>query len=111
MPSQRPSFTSTSDASGSWGCGAVSSDNQWFQLPWPAANANKNIAIKEMIPIVISAAVWGHLWKGKQVLFLSDNESVVSVLNTRAAKDRQTVGTSIVLPVLLCCHAPVHFCR
>ena len=97
MPSQHPSFTSTSDASGSWGCGAVSSDNQWFQLPWPAANANKNIAIKEMIPIVISAAVWGHLWKGKQVLFLSDNESVVSVLNTRAAKDKQLVHLSCCL--------------
>ena len=52
---------------------------------------------KEMVPVVISAAVWGPLWKGKHVLFLSDNESVVSVLNTRKTKDRQLLHLSCCL--------------
>ena len=34
MPPSNPSFVIRSDASGSWGCGAVY-DNLWFQLEWP----------------------------------------------------------------------------
>ena len=52
--------------------------------------------IKEMVPVVISAA-WGFLWKEKYVRFLSDNESVVSVLNTRKTKERQLLHLSCCL--------------
>ena len=44
----------TSDASGSWGCGAFSSTNQWFQLQLPVEWASVHITVKELLPIVVS---------------------------------------------------------
>ena len=40
--------------SGSWGCGAYCVDtNVWFQLQWPPLGAKVNIAIKELIYVVV----------------------------------------------------------
>ena len=97
MPSEEITATSTSDASGSWGCGAIASNHHWFQLKWPSTWSNSNIASKEMVPVVISAAIWGIHWHGQHILFRCDNESVVSVINTRNAKDRQLVHLSCCL--------------
>ena len=36
IPPEEVSSHITSDASGSWGCGAYSSLHNWFQLAWPA---------------------------------------------------------------------------
>ena len=52
---QAPGGAVTSDASGSWGCGAYSG-SQWFQLQWNDNLLNKSIAVKEMVPIIIAAA-------------------------------------------------------
>ena len=80
--------TLVSDASGSWGCGAfVGESLEWFQLKWPDAWADMHIAAKELYPIVIGAAVWGSQWTGLQVLFLCDNQAVVSTLSSRAVRD------------------------
>ncbi len=78
-----PTRPVTSDASGSWGCGAFS-DHLWFQLKWPAAMGQCHISIKEMIPIVIAAATWGHTWTGQLVHFRSDNAAVI---NAGSSKD------------------------
>ncbi len=53
--------TVTSDASGGWGCGAFC---KWFMLQWLESGI---ITVKELVPIVIAAAVWGSEWKGKTV--------------------------------------------
>ena len=56
---QKSSVFVTSDASGSWGCGAYSRNSgSWFQVEWPASWHSINIAIKELVPIVINAALW-----------------------------------------------------
>ena len=94
MPPPQHSFSVLSDVSGSWGCGAISSTQEWFQWQWPKADQISNIAIQEMIPVVISAAIWGNTWQGNRVLILSDNESVVSVLNARSARDTRLVHLS-----------------
>ena len=91
MPPLQPSVVTLSDASGSWGCGATSG-MQWFQLQWPPQLQGRStplssIAVKEMIPVVISAAIWGLEWTGKHVLFRCDNSSVVSILTHWSAKD------------------------
>lgn len=78
----------TSDASGSWGCGAFSSTCQWFQFPWPSEWAEVHITIKELVPIVFSCALWGHRWKGESVLAYTDNAAVVSIVNSGKSKDR-----------------------
>ena len=47
------------DASDSWGCGSVFG-TQWMQLAWSADWAQRDIMAKELLPIVLSCAVWGH---------------------------------------------------
>ena len=62
MPPGDPAHVVTSDASGSWGCGALTDTGQWFQVQWPESWAEINIAAKEMVPVVISVAIWGQVW-------------------------------------------------
>ena len=70
---QSPDVTIWSDASGSWGCAAVW-ENQWFQVGWQKFEefSEASIAAKEMLPILVAAAVWGHRWVGSTVLCNSD---------------------------------------
>ncbi len=48
------------DASGSWGCGTAWNE-KWFQLSWSKAEEVREWSImpKELLPIVVAAAVWG----------------------------------------------------
>ncbi len=57
-----PDVTLTSDASGSWGCGAFS-NTDWFQYQWPPSTQDYHITTKELIPIVIAMAIWGPAWQ------------------------------------------------
>ena len=77
----------TSDASGSWGCGAWSGQ-KWFQAEWDDASRQKCIAVKELVPIIIAAVIWGPEWKGQLVCAHCDNKAVVDVLGSRSCKDR-----------------------
>lgn len=80
--------TVVSDASGSWGCGAfVAESGEWFQLEWPEAWASADISVKELVPIVISATIWGGHWADSRVTFRCDNEAVVHVLSSRTARN------------------------
>ena len=83
---QTADITLTSDASGSWGCGAFY-DSRWFHFQWNSRLTHLPIATKEMIPIVISAAIFGGLWSGKIVHFHTDNMAVVHVVNALFCKD------------------------
>ena len=90
FPSLPSGPTLVSDASGRLGCGSFSqADHAWFQLEWPPSWVTVNIAIKELIPIVISSAIWGSRWQGTSVTFLSDNQAVVTFLTKRSAWDLQ----------------------
>ena len=83
-----PEVIVTSDASGSWGCGAFW-EEQWFQLAWAdtQCSRNMNIAVKKLIPLVIAAAVWGRQWQGRTVGCKCDNQAVVAVLHSRTSKE------------------------
>ena len=81
-----PTATLTSDASGSWGCGAFTADGQWFQVRWPEAWGGVHITVKELLPIVVACAVWGHLWKGRTVRCLCDNAAVVAIVRSGTSK-------------------------
>ena len=82
-----PSIEVTSDASGSFGCGALSSYG-WFQVQWPDSWQGISIAAKELVPVVIAAATWGRLWQRTCIRFRCDNMAVVSVLRSRTSRDR-----------------------
>ena len=86
---QEPTITVTSDASGRWGCGAFWSSH-WFQLAWTNTTCTEevNIATKELIPIVMAAAMWGKAWGGLVVCCRCDNDAVVAVVNRRTSRDQ-----------------------
>ena len=89
--------TLTSNASGSWECGAYWG-SKWFQLAWSSTSCPEdiNIAAKELVPIVIAAAMWGRCWTGQMVCCQCDNSAVVVVLNRRTSRDSDLMH-------LLCC--------
>ena len=98
MPPEAPSHVVTSDASGSWGCGEVTDSGQWFQVQWPESWAEIAIAAKEMVPVVISAAIWGVQWAKCRVLVRSDNMAVVHCLTTGTARN------PLLMHLLRCLH-------
>ena len=58
-PPPNPSMTCFTDASGSWGCGAVLGNHpfHWFQLAWPTNWSSHHIAAKELVPVVIATTI------------------------------------------------------
>ena len=86
---QEPTITVTSDASGQWGCGAFW-NSHWFQLTWSNMTCTEgvNIPAKELIPIVMAAAVRGKAWEGLVVCWQCDNDAVVAVLYRYTSRDQ-----------------------
>ena len=60
-----PAYYIQTDTSGSWGCGAYF-HGQWFQLQWDTQRKPRHIMVKEFLPIVLSAAVWGPIWEDRE---------------------------------------------
>ena len=79
-------FTIQTDASGSWGCGALYYP-LWFQYAWPPEWSNISIMAKELVPIIICCAVWSQSLAHKQIQFQCDNQSLVMAINKGSAKD------------------------
>jgi len=75
----------TSDAAGALGYGAFF-NQEWFNGLWFKGQIQLSIAYKELFPVVVAAHVWGHHWFKQHVMFRSDNEAVVAILNSRTSK-------------------------
>ncbi|XP_048587466.1 uncharacterized protein LOC125570208 [Nematostella vectensis] len=75
------------DAAGSLGFGAIFG-NEWCYGSWPSSWLDKNIATLEFYPIVLGLQLWGHLMQNKCVLFFTDNEALVHVINKQSCQDK-----------------------
>ena len=65
-----------------------------------------HITVKELIPLVIAAAVWGRQWGKQHVQFKCDNSAVVAIINGGYSKDRE------IMHLMRCLHflsARFHF--
>lgn len=82
-----PRDTITSDASGRWGCGAFTERGEWFQYRWPVEWESVHITVKELLPIVLSVAVWGHKWGGCTIRCRCDNAAVVAIIRSGSSRD------------------------
>ena len=87
LPPKTPTIHIFSDASGSFGCGAFNIQSGLFQVMWPPSWSSVEISVKELVPVVLAAAVWGSTWSGHHVLFHVENMAVVAVLQKKASKD------------------------
>ena len=74
------------DAAGSLGFGAVFG-GKWCYGKWPDNWLHQNIAMLEFYPIVLSLYLWGHHMQNRCILFLTDNEALVYVINKQSCKD------------------------
>lgn len=84
--SLQPVFSLFSDTSGSLGCGAFWG-SQWFHLQQLAHFQPLSIAVKELVPVIIAAVLFGSQWRGYLIQFSMDNMNVVHVLNSTYSKD------------------------
>ena len=85
-PFPPPYIVIQSDASGCWGCAAFC-DGKWLQWKWPREWAHIAIMSKELVPIVLSCAVWGPSLSRKRVMFQCDNAGVVAAIRKGSAKE------------------------
>ena len=93
----------TSDASGSWGCGAYFR-RCWFNVSWIACPLWEDvpIAVKELLPIVISCALWGQQMRSLYVFCRCDNAAVVAMI--KLAPSCHTFAEMLVLYLCkICC--------
>ena len=59
--------------------------NNWEPFKCPDA-IRSNINILELIPVLIAARRFGHLWQNKRVFVYTDNSSVLSYINRATCK-------------------------
>ena len=76
------------DASGAHSLGAVFASH-WCYGKWPNDWAYRNIATLEFYPVVLSLYLWGHAVSNKYVLFFTDNNALVHVINGKSCKDKE----------------------
>ena len=50
---------------------------------------SSNIAVKELISVVMAAAMWGKQWRGQVVNCRCDSMAVVAVIKSRASKESE----------------------
>ena len=67
-----------------------------FQLQWPTTRSTVDIVIKELVPLVVMAALWSGHWLHSHVCFHIDNEAVFAILQRQS-------GRSVMVQHLLCC--------
>ena len=93
------------DASGSYGYGGYY-QGKWFSVPWPddlpkLGDADMSIAFMELVPIVTAVYIWSHAWSGKRILFHSDNQSVVHMI--QKGRSRSHLIMKLMRRLTLCC--------
>ena len=69
-------FELYTDAAGTLGCGAYFR-GAWFHYDWQPHQLTQSIQWKELFAILAAALTWGHLWQGKRLKFLCDNQAIV----------------------------------
>ena len=80
------------DASGSIGMGMLWGA-RWCAEFWPYFPGRAtNIATLELVPLILAAEIWGSEWRGKRILFRSDNMAVVHAVNGWLPSDPHLVS-------------------
>ena len=74
-----------SDASGA--AYAAVLGKKWMQGEFPQEWKTTNIAIKELLPIVLAVRLWGKDIANKRIMFFTDNLAIVSVINNQTSKE------------------------
>lgn len=100
-------FKIVTDASQSFGYGAVFGE-QWFWGAWPDKTWSQlNIAFLELYPIYAAIKLWEDHFSGHTVVVKTDNHALVSVINKLHAKNSMLNQLTKKL-ALLCMTSDIH---
>ena len=58
----------------------------WFCERFVGAKVQRDILWRELYALLKAAATWGHLWRGKRILFHCDNHAGVSIIKSGTSK-------------------------
>ena len=75
------------DASGTLGYGAVLGSS-WFYGTWSQQWVNQNITLLELYLIVLAVQIWGNRLTNGRIIFHTDNQALVPIINKQSSKDR-----------------------
>lgn len=95
------------DASGVVGYAAVFG-SQWFKGEWNSSWQYQNIAVLELYPIVLAVQVWSTFMSNKCIMFNTDNQALVHVINKQTSKDKHIMFLLRTL-VLTCLRYNIYF--
>lgn len=95
LPPSSPSRSQDSDR-----CIRFMRRGAWHQASW------FQIAVKELIPVILACTSWGHIWHGCQVLCHCGNQTVVACLQSRTSKHN---GTMLLVRCLVFVEAQFQF--
>ena len=76
------------DSAKSLGYGAIFGD-RWFAGEWPPSWKLLDITLLELYPIVAAVHVWGQHLTNRRVIFHTDNQSLMHILNSSTSKDKK----------------------
>ncbi|WAR08396.1 LOW QUALITY PROTEIN: hypothetical protein MAR_018354 [Mya arenaria] len=65
-------------------------NDRYFAGVWPVDSVwhTLHITVKELFPLVLALELWGSLLQNKCIVFHSDNEDVVHIINKQSSKDK-----------------------
>lgn len=66
--------------------------SSWIQEHFPSSWDDVNIATKEFLPILLAVKVWAPVLKNRRILFFTDNEAVVYIINNQTTRDKHLMG-------------------
>uniref|UniRef100_A0A1X7TWS8 Reverse transcriptase RNase H-like domain-containing protein n=1 Tax=Amphimedon queenslandica TaxID=400682 RepID=A0A1X7TWS8_AMPQE len=74
-----------------WLMGRRSTLSKWLAFQCPLALEYISILVKELISVVMAAALFRRSWKGKLVVFSVDNEAVVYILSKTHSRESHLI--------------------
>lgn len=95
-----PDLLLFTDAAASLGYSGIYGRN-YFYGAWPSNMQDLHIQVLELYPIMLAVHMYGHLMSNHSVTFMSDNQSVVYVVNKMSSKDKWLM--TLIRPLVLAC--------
>ena len=95
------------DSAASKGWGAVLG-SRWMGGAFPSHWHDLNITFLELVPIVVAISVWGCLLKNHCIIFHTDNEALVAIINKQTSRD-PTVMVGVRKLVVACLQHNIKF--
>lgn len=88
------------DAAQSIGYGLIFGKH-WAYGTWPDSWKDNHVSFLEFFSIVLGLQLWCSKLKNKQALFMTDNKSIVYIINKQTTKDPKLLSL-LRTPVLIC---------